>query len=510
MVKGNKDNLIDKFIEELKSNDFKIISINKESYEIEARYFKLAINEGGRGRIKTIFNNTSEGNTKITIKITVSTDTATLMETNYANVYNALRLCFKDELILDTEEYQGIFKDIKDNRNSKIEDVMSGNISELINTDEKRAQKEEKERVEYESFKKKAAEIENNIVEGIDSILSKYSKDEINIFTNNFYEQLCIAGSNLGYSKLKMSSYITDKELKRVKNEYAKELEDNETILLFYSLTNKEGFLLTHENLYFCMKDTEGDSLHRGRIESKKIQKIDIKEGETKAIIKVNDVELFFINKSTCKDDYLSIKGYIDRLISGDFTITDEQISNLIENKVEKKLLTRIKGFLYEGESILYIAWGLDSLTAKDYIVCTSNQLLIINREVFGLGEHIKQFEYKDIVSISTAKSRDGDLLSSLMSTAFKQSNLEIYAAGTSFRIETLLRIEAERVIKIVNNKKRNANKQTDIIIHERIVKEKPKEDLIDQIEKLAKLKDIGVLSEDEFQLKKTELLMRL
>lgn len=128
----------------------------------------------------------------------------------------------------------------------------------------------------------------------------------------------------------------------------------------------------------------------------------------------------------------------------GDFNISNKEISKALEEKLEPKLLNRIKGFLYEDEYILYLAFGLDSITVRDWVVCSTQRLVMINREMFGLSQQIKQFEYENITSISTAKSTDGDLLTDLIATAFKQCDIEIYVAGSSFRIETLNRIEAE------------------------------------------------------------------
>jgi len=256
------------------------------------------------------------------------------------------------------------------------------------------------------------------------------------------------------------------------------------------------------------MKDPETDNLFKGKIDGKKIQELKVKQDADKMTVQINSVDLFVMDIKYHSDDLANFKGYIDRLTTGHLKIEDKEISKAIEKRLDKKLYNRIKGFLYEDEYLLYVAWGLDSLSARDYVICTNQQLMIINREVLGISEQIKRFEYKDIVSVSTAKSNNGGLITDMLSTAFKQCDLEIYVAGTSFRIETLLRLEAERIIKIVNEYKRKGNKEEKVIIQEKVVQ--PKENVLDQIEKLAALKNSRILTEEEFQAKKTELLKRL
>lgn len=257
------------------------------------------------------------------------------------------------------------------------------------------------------------------------------------------------------------------------------------------------------------MKEKNHSFPYKGKIDISLIHSMKVKElSKEGAALYLNNEQFFYIDTDSNSYDALNIKKYLDKLNQDDFNIPNEEISATLEEKVESKLLNRIKGFLYEEEYILYLAFGLDSITARDWVVCTTQRLLIINREMFGLSEQVKQFEYENITSISTAKSTDADLFTDLLATAFKQCNLEIYVAGSNFRIETLNRIEAERVIKLVNEYRRKSKVAP--VAASREEGRSQGEDILAQIEKLANLKNNRILTEEEFQSKKSELLAKL
>ena len=91
-------------------------------------------------------------------------------------------------------------------------------------------------------------------------------------------------------------------------------------------------------------------------------------------------------------------------------------------------------------------------MSAKDYIVCTTKQIIVVNREMLGATANIKQFYYEDITSASTeqnAKSSDFTtaLLETAITAATKTCDLIISVAGATTKIDTLFKVEAERVV---------------------------------------------------------------
>ena len=79
--------------------------------------------------------------------------------------------------------------------------------------------------------------------------------------------------------------------------------------------------------------------------------------------------------------------------------------------------------------------------------------------------------------------------------------------AGAKEKISTLYTIEAERVIAIYHEYRKELKKgsqPTQTIIQQK------EPDVLEQIEKLSKLRDSGILSEEEFNQKKAVLLEKL
>lgn len=163
---------------------------------------------------------------------------------------------------------------------------------------------------------------------------------------------------------------------------------------------------------------------------------------------------------------------------------------------------------IYDDECAIYFAWGLDTITAKDYVVCTTKQIIIMDREILGATSNVKQFYYEDITSMTTLQNGNG-LLDIAFSAMFKQCDLEINVAGAREKINTLNKIEAQRVIAIYHEYRKmikHNNNQPKIIVQQ----EEKEEDVFEKLEKLAKLKEIGILTEEEFNTKKMELLQKI
>lgn len=170
------------------------------------------------------------------------------------------------------------------------------------------------------------------------------------------------------------------------------------------------------------------------------------------------------------------------------------------------------KYMVYDDELIVYFAWGLDSLSAKDYIVCTTKQIIVMDREMFGMTANIKQFYYEDITSASTEQnSNSSDLTGMLIDTALtaatKTCDLIISVAGAVNKINTLYKVEAERVVAVYHQYRKiakQANAQPQVIVQQQT------ESPVEQIKKLKELADLGIISENEFNQKKADLLAKM
>ena len=162
-----------------------------------------------------------------------------------------------------------------------------------------------------------------------------------------------------------------------------------------------------------------------------------------------------------------------------------------------------------EDELIIYFAWGVDSLTAKDFLMCTTRQFVLLDRELLGVAQNVKKFYLEDIISMATEQANAESLTVTLLNAALSLCNLTIHTAGTSLKIQTLSVTEAERVVEVYNKYKRFAREEAKKPIA--VVQAAPAQaDPLEQLEKLQKLKEAGIISQEEFDIKKADLLSKL
>lgn len=169
---------------------------------------------------------------------------------------------------------------------------------------------------------------------------------------------------------------------------------------------------------------------------------------------------------------------------------------------------------VYDDELLVYFAWGLDSLSAKDYFVCTNKQIIMVNREMGGATANIKQFYYEDITSASVLQNSNnssltGYLLETALTAAMQTCDLVLTVSGAATRINTLYKVEAERVVAVYHHYRKAAKTQASpqqVVVQQAA----PQADPMEQLEKLSKLKNAGIISEEEFNQKKAELLAKI
>lgn len=100
-----------------------------------------------------------------------------------------------------------------------------------------------------------------------------------------------------------------------------------------------------------------------------------------------------------------------------------------------------------------------------DYVACTDNQLIFVNREMLGATANVKQFYFEDVTSMSTIQnSTSSDFLTAVIDTAltaaFKLCDLEVSVAGSKEVINTLYLAEATRIIAIYHEMRKMLRKQ--------------------------------------------------
>jgi len=374
--------------------------------------------------------------------------------------------------------------------------------------------KEAKAQLEAERLQKaadaqeaKSSQFHATVDEGKQSLLKRFSEGELLDFTKNFYERIYLPCSSAQYSKMSMGSYIDEKRSKKLSGIF-EDFNAEEDFLFAYRFSDKTGFAMSTKLLYYKTTLAEDEAVkYGGKFPAEMVQSLAIvKEGETYQLF-INGSAFLDLPKSAYEPDTISLKTYFEWLEKGDFEITDKEVQATIKEKLDPKVYQRIRSFMDEEELIIYVAWGLDSLSAKDYLVCTTAQIIIMDREMFGMGDSIKQFYYEDITSVA-ASNVDESLLLMALTSALQQCDMTIYVAGTNFTIQTLTRMEVDRITTLFNQYKRAAKKAASQ--PQVVVQQTAQVDVVEQIKKLNGLKEAGILSDEEFNAKKAELLAKM
>lgn len=409
-------------------------------------------------------------------------------------------------------------KDVADKAKSAADKAKSA-IDEAKSAHEAKKAEQEQYRLEMEALAaEKAKELIANLAEGTtgESVFSKISKEDLLKFTKEFYDKILLPAHSVNKSNITMHPYITDKQITKLAQIWS-DYNAEETPIIYLKAANNQEILITDKNLYFNVVLVEDVKfLSNGKISCEMISKVSTIQNETASDFLCNGIVLAtFANNKAVLEDFISLNHYFECIEKQDFVITDEEVDALIREKIGEKVYAEVKKYLvYDDEQLVYFAWGVNSLSAKDYIVCTNKQVLIVDREVLGATVDVRQFYYEDITSASTLQNtKSNDLVVDLIATAIVSATqtctLVLTVAGSNIRIDTLFKIEAERIVAVYHQFRKAAKTtaaQPQVIVQQQTTQSDP----FEQLEKLQKMKDMGIISETEFNEKKAELLSKI
>ncbi len=372
------------------------------------------------------------------------------------------------------------------------------------------ADKAERERIRAE----KQAEADSTTQQMLDAMNADsgnlFSMDSKTLlaFTADFYDKLYLPAHSVSASKLLF--HPLDKKIdKYALKEFAGYNNVEESPVFMILGKHSQRIFLSTKALYFKKAfDSDGAFYCTGSIAIDKIKSLSYTQDGDNYIFTCNGVELLNSAYGFELDDY-AFSEYVSRIEKKDFTITNEQIDALIKDKIGEAVLKIVKEYVYDDELILYFAWGCDSITAKDFVVCTDKQMVVLDREAFGLTKNVKQFYYEDVTSMATLQETSG-LLDLALTAALSLCDLEISVAGAKERLSNLYTYEADKAVKVYRECRRTikeGNKQPQVVVQQAAPAQ---DDPIVQLEKLNKLKDMGIISEEEFNAKKADLLAKL
>jgi len=168
-----------------------------------------------------------------------------------------------------------------------------------------------------------------------------------------------------------------------------------------------------------------------------------------------------------------------------------------------KEIEEDVKRLLMDKEEVLFVAEQSrmrpgGSLATPNTLYITNRRVIFRNPQLFGLKKDYIDVDYRDISNIRMKKglfTTEIYLTSRFLSDEVKLPALDKQEAE---QVNSLIRkgIEIELPRQLVSEQK-----TAPAIIRAE------KEDAIQKLEKLAKLKDAGIISEEEFQAKKKELM---
>lgn len=163
----------------------------------------------------------------------------------------------------------------------------------------------------------------------------------------------------------------------------------------------------------------------------------------------------------------------------------EKRITDLgfIANNLPSTELKSLPKLLQENESLEGIASGL--YTNRNGILVATNKRVIFFYKGRLWGEHVEYFPYDKITSIE-------------YETGIIGGSITVIVAGKTAKIEMVpviyCKVFAETVRRLISNKSE-------------LINLKSPDDLLSKLERLAALKNAGMLTETEFSLAKEKLL---
>ncbi|MBQ8605705.1 MAG: SHOCT domain-containing protein [Clostridia bacterium] len=336
------------------------------------------------------------------------------------------------------------------------------------------------------------------------------SKESLIAFTQEYMKKLVLPASSLKTSKLKMLPYSNEKTSRRDALKKFEDLDESQIIFQLENVGSKEFICVTELYLYArLLLENENGVYYSIKIALSDITGFSFTVENDDDVISVNGEPLLYMSKSVRDTDVINLRHYFERLERSDLDISDTEIDAFIHEKIGDEAYAEAKKYMEEDELIIYFAWGVDSLTAKDFLMCTTRQFVLLDRELLGVAQNVKKFYLEDIISMATEQANAESLTVTLLNAALSLCNLTIHTAGTSLKIQTLSVTEAERVVEVYNKYKRLAREEAKKPIA--VVQAAPAQaDPLEQLEKLQKLKEAGIISQEEFDIKKADLLSKL
>ena len=197
------------------------------------------------------------------------------------------------------------------------------------------------------------------------------------------------------------------------------------------------------------------------------------------------------------------------------YMLTSEHVGDLSD--ADKNEIEKIKDHLDSDDQVLIVAKqskfkpGGAVLAGGNTIFATNKKIIIRNPTMLGLRESVEEIAYDQITSVKLDKGmfsasiiiRSPGL--SELSRLSSASGLIAWGRGEEGQIDAIPKDKAEKIVRIIKEKMEEIRKakQTQPT-------QSQTTSISDEIMKLAKLKEQGVISEKEFSKMKQELIKKM
>ncbi len=188
-----------------------------------------------------------------------------------------------------------------------------------------------------------------------------------------------------------------------------------------------------------------------------------------------------------------------------------------VDDKKSLKQIDKIIDRLDGDEKVLEVATqsrvkpGGSVITTPNTVYATNKRLIIRTTTLLGARQNVEDYQYDNLTSITLEK---GVFTSTLvltapgMGTASRpglSSGLLAWGRGEDGMIDAIPKDKAEKILNIVRNAIVEAKKRSET--PQQVVQQAS---IADELAKIAKLKEQGILSEEEFTKMKQDLISKM
>ena len=331
------------------------------------------------------------------------------------------------------------------------------------------------------------------------SLFKNYTEDGLKRISLEFFEKIIINHPDWNKSNLTFGNYIQEKKLVSITNSDLDVTETNKEFgVIQYYKNSKNYFLLTNKYLYFKGNYPNKKNIYSTKISTEYIHEISFKEKEYCQLININGVPIGCIDSL----DAALLNGFIKILSNGCTQISDVAISNEIKSLISDNNLDKIYSYLDNEEYFtLFI-----TTNQEDYIICTNKNLFMINCLCLDGDILIEKIPYNDISSAYIDTDRKKANLFSMFTAGYDEVSINLLVKDSKHQIDFLKIADAYVIVKEINDRK------SDVLAHQNNndIDYNNSQKSIALIRALSELRQSDIITEEEFQNKKMELLNRI